>query len=96
MELSSFLSEQISRSGLGDRFNLMDAIDDVESIYQEADLLFLSSRLDPLPNVSIDAALRGIPVVCFAEASGMAEILASNGETRELVVPHLDVGPQLL
>jgi glycosyltransferase involved in cell wall biosynthesis len=92
MELSSFLSEQISRSGLGGRFNLMDAIVDVESIYQEADLLFLSSRLDPLPNVSIDAALRGIPVVCFAEASGMAEILASNGVTRELVVPHLDVG----
>ena len=41
--------------------------------------------------MSIDAVLRGIPVVCFAEASGMAEILASNVETRELVVAHLDV-----
>jgi glycosyltransferase involved in cell wall biosynthesis len=91
MEVSTYLSEQITRSGLGDRFKLMDAVDDVDSIYKEADVLFLSSRLDPLPNVSIDAAVRGIPVVCFAEASGMAEILASNNETRELVVPHLDV-----
>jgi lipopolysaccharide biosynthesis protein/glycosyltransferase involved in cell wall biosynthesis len=90
-EVSTYLSEQITRSGLGDRFKLMDAVDDVDSIYKEADVLFLSSRLDPLPNVSIDAAVRGIPVVCFAEASGMAEILASNNETRELVVPHLDV-----
>jgi 2-polyprenyl-3-methyl-5-hydroxy-6-metoxy-1,4-benzoquinol methylase/glycosyltransferase involved in cell wall biosynthesis len=92
VDVSSYLSEQITRSGLGDRFKFMDAVVEVEDIYEEADILFLSSRLDPLPNVSIDAVLRGIPVVCFAEASGVAEILASNDETRELVVPHLDVG----
>jgi glycosyltransferase involved in cell wall biosynthesis len=91
LEISSFLSEQIRRSDLGARFVLMDAVEDVENIYQEADVLFLSSRLDPLPNVTIDATLRGIPVVCFAKASEMAEILASNDETRDLVVPHLDV-----
>jgi Glycosyl transferases group 1/Nucleotidyl transferase len=91
-EVSSYLSEQIRRSSLGDRFDLMDAVDDIESIYKETDVLFLSSRLDPLPNVSIDAVLRGIPVVCFAQASGMAEILISYDGTRELVVPHLDVG----
>jgi ubiquinone/menaquinone biosynthesis C-methylase UbiE/glycosyltransferase involved in cell wall biosynthesis len=92
MEISSYLTEQINRSGLGEHFDLLDAVDDVESIYKEADILFLSSRLDPLPNVAIDATLRGIPVICFAEASGIAEILAANEETRELVVSHLDVG----
>jgi glycosyltransferase involved in cell wall biosynthesis len=92
VNVSCYLSEQVMRSRLGNRFEFMDAVDDVESIYEEADVLFLSSRLDPLPNVSIDATLRGIPVVCFAEASGMAEILSSNDETRALVVPHLDVG----
>ena len=92
IDVSCYLSEQVTRSRLGDRFGFMDAVEDVESIYKEADVLFLSSRLDPLPNVSIDAALRSIPIVCFAEASGMAEILASNDETCELVVPHLDVG----
>jgi glycosyltransferase involved in cell wall biosynthesis/SAM-dependent methyltransferase len=91
VDVSSYLSEQVTRSHLGNRFRFMDAVEDVESIYKEADILFLSSRLDPLPNVSIDAVLRSIPVVCFSEASGMAEILASNDDTRELVVPHLDV-----
>jgi SAM-dependent methyltransferase/glycosyltransferase involved in cell wall biosynthesis len=91
MEVSSYLSEQIARSGLGDRFNLVGGVDNVECIYKKADILFLSSRLDPMPNVSIDAALHAIPVVCFAGASGIAEILASSEETRELVVPHLDV-----
>jgi glycosyltransferase involved in cell wall biosynthesis len=92
VDVSCYLSEQVTRSRLGNRLEFMDAVEDVESIYKEADIFFLSSRLDPLPNVAIDAVLRGIPVVCFAEASGMAEILASNIETRELVVPHLDVG----
>lgn len=92
IDASCYLSEQATRSHLGARFAFMDAVEDIESIYQEADILFLSSRLDPLPNVSIDATLRGIPVVCFAEASGMAEILASNDKTCELVVSHLDVG----
>jgi glycosyltransferase involved in cell wall biosynthesis len=92
IDVSCYLSEQVTRSHLGNRFEFMDAVEDVESIYKEADVLFLSSRLDPLPNVSIDAVLRGIPVVCFAEATGMAEILASSDKTRELVVPHLDVG----
>jgi glycosyltransferase involved in cell wall biosynthesis len=92
IDASCYLSEQVTRSRLGNRFEFMDAVEDIESIYKEADVLFLSSRLDPLPNVTIDATVRGIPVVCFAEASGMAEILASNSETRELVLPHLDVG----
>lgn len=92
LDIASYLAEQVERSGLGARFAFVDAVENVEDVYKEADVLFLSSRLDPLPNVSIDAALRGIPVVCFADASGMAEILIANEETRDLVVPHLDAG----
>lgn len=90
LDIASYLAEQVERSSLGERFAFLDAVDNVEDVYDEADVLFLSSRLDPLPNVSIDAALRGIPIVCFADASGMAEILASDPQTRELVVTHLD------
>jgi len=92
LDIASYLAEQVERSGIGERFAFLDAVENIEDIYAEADVLFLSSRLDPLPNVSIDAALRGIPVVCFADASGMAEILVSNAVTKELVVPHLDAG----
>ena len=87
-----YLDEQIERSGLADVFFFIEEIEDLERIYDQADIYFLSSRLDPLPNVAIDSALRGIPVICFDQASGMAEILAEAADTRELIVPYLDAG----
>ena len=38
-----------------------------------ADAMFLSSRLDPLPNVVFDAVWRGCSVVCFEGATGFAD-----------------------
>ncbi len=87
-----YLKEQIERSGLSDAFVFMDEVEDVGPIYDQTDIFFLSSRLDPLPNVAIDSALRGVPVICFDQASGVAEILAETVDTRELVVPYLDAG----
>jgi hypothetical protein len=43
-----------------------------------------------MPNVTIDAAFRGMPVVCFEGASGMASLLAAQPSLRSCVVPHLD------
>jgi hypothetical protein len=43
-----------------------------------------------MPNVAIDAALRGLPIVTFDQAGGMAEFLQSDRQTRGLVVPYLD------
>ncbi len=63
-------------AGSDDTVSIVDAIPDLEPIYRLADLFLLSSRLDPLPNVAIDAALRGIPVVCFEGATGIADLLA--------------------
>jgi len=87
-----YLKEQIERSGLTDTFAFIEEVEDLKPIYDQADIFFLSSRLDPLPNVAIDSAFNGIPVVCFDRASGMAEILAETADTRELVVPYLDGG----
>ena len=55
-------------------------------------MFFLSSRLDPLPNVCIDAALRKMPIVCFENTTGFADLLKANPATQRSVVPHLDVG----
>src|SRR5690606_15035174 len=49
-----------------------------------------SSRLDPLPNVTIDAALASIPTVAFAGASGFAEWMGQTPGLARLVAPHLD------
>jgi glycosyltransferase involved in cell wall biosynthesis len=86
-----FLKEQIKRSGVEASFQFLSEFEDLEPVYRRADICFLSSRLDPLPNISIDSALRGIPTVCFDEASGMAEILKTSERTQGLVVPYLDV-----
>ena len=52
------------------------------------DIFLLSARLDPFPNVAIDAMRRGMPLVCFEGASGVAEVLAQQPGCRELVVPY--------
>jgi len=54
---------------------LMLPTERLESLYALADVFFLSSRMDPMPNVAIDAMTAGLPVVCFDGAGGMAEIL---------------------
>jgi glycosyltransferase involved in cell wall biosynthesis len=88
---SCYLSEQIARSDLDDRFEIIGAVEDLDLVYSETDIFFLSSRLDPLPNVTIDAACRGIPVICFDGATGMAEILRADAATGPCVVPYVDV-----
>ena len=70
---------------------LLDEVSDLEPAYAMADLFYLPSRLDPLPNVTIDAAMRGLPVVCFEGASGTAEILQRDATVRHTVVPYLDL-----
>ncbi len=91
MGYSVYLKEQIQRSELEADVTIIGEVLELESLYALADIFLLTSRLDPLPNVSIDAAHRGIPIVCFQNASGMAEILAADPDTASGVVPYLDV-----
>jgi hypothetical protein len=87
---SAYLRDQIIRSDLRNRLEILDEVADLKPIYDRADLFLLTSRLDPLPNVAIEAALKGLPVICFDRASGLAELLEQNDATRDLVVPYLD------
>ncbi|WP_324806688.1 rhamnan synthesis F family protein [Sphingomonas sp. LY29] len=50
-----------------------------EVLMDAADVFVVPSRLDPLPNVALDAALRATPVVAFAGATGLGD-LARLGE----------------
>jgi glycosyltransferase involved in cell wall biosynthesis len=84
------LHEQLLRSGAGASVTFLAPVADLRPLFERADVFLLSSRLDPLPNVTIDAALAGVPVVAFDGASGFAEWLAADTTLGELVVPHLD------
>ena len=88
---SAYLASQIVRSDLTETVAIIDAVEDLEPAYDAADVLFMSSRLDPQPNVGVIAISRGMPTVCFDRATGTAEVLSADPETRPLVVPHLDV-----
>jgi glycosyltransferase involved in cell wall biosynthesis len=90
MLYSVYLREQLERSGLQDYVTFLDAVSDLEPIYALADAFLLTSRLDPLPNVVIDSAHRGIPIVCFKNASGAADLLLSDPDTALGVVDYLD------
>ena len=87
-----YIDEQIARAGVESRVHLMPSTADIDAVYEELDVLFLSSRLDPMPNVCIDAAMAGTPVVCFDKGTGFAEVLEAHDDLKRLVVPHLDVG----
>ncbi|RWE32187.1 MAG: glycosyltransferase family 1 protein [Mesorhizobium sp.] len=89
-ELKEFLNEQVVRSDVAGVVEFLDAVPDLDWAYASADAFFLSSRLDPLPNVSIEAVSRGLPLVCFENGSGMAEIMSSDADAKQLVVPYLD------
>jgi glycosyltransferase involved in cell wall biosynthesis/predicted O-methyltransferase YrrM len=90
MGYSVYLKEQVERSGLEAVFTFIEEVSDLEPIYELAHAFLLTSRLDPLPNVSIDAAHRGIPIICFRDASGTADLMLTDRNTAIGVVAHLD------
>ena len=87
---SVYLADQITRSGLQGRILFIDETAAIETAYEEADIMLISSRLDPLPNVAIDAMLKGRPVVCFNLTTGIADFLNNIGLRNECVADYLD------
>jgi len=86
-----YLKQQIRRAGLSENVFIMDPVKNLQAAYSEADIFFLSSRLDPLPLVSIEAMEYGLPLVCFEGASGTADYLVQSAVTSSTVVPYLDI-----
>lgn len=89
-----WLKDYISRSGLTGHIELIPAVHgrNLQDLFRDAKIMFLSSRLDPLPNVAIDAMHEGVPVVCFERATGLAEYLATDPALKPLIIDYLDTG----
>ena len=62
----------------------------VEQVYELSDIFLLTSRLDPLPGVAIEAMSHRLPILCFDETTGIANVLATDDCGRDCVVPYLD------
>lgn len=89
---SVYLHDQIQRAGIEDRFTVIKETAAIEHVYRLSDMLLLTSRLDPLPNVAIDAMVQGLPVLCFDRTTGVADILKRNDLEADCVAPYLDTG----
>ena len=87
---SVYLQDQIRRADLTDEVVFLGETSAIEAAYEVADLFLLSSRLDPLPNVAIDAMSKGVPVLCFNKTTGIADFLHDVGLGPHCVAGYLD------
>lgn len=76
MVTSVYIEHQINAADLGRQFTFFDEQPTLEPFWDIADVFFLSSRLDPYPNVALDAFSRDVPVVCFQKATGIVALEA--------------------
>ncbi len=88
---SVYLEDQILRAGLAHSVQIIDETTEIETAYELSDLFLLSSRLDPLPNVALDAMFFGKPVVCFDQTTGVVPFLERFGLRESCVAEYLNV-----
>jgi len=79
------LSQQIARAGLAGAFRMPGFRDDLDALIPWADVVTLPSFTEGLPNVALEAAAAGVPVVATA-VGGTPEVVV-NGQTGFLVPP---------
>jgi len=91
LHVSMWLRDQIERSGLENQLHMLGHSEAYKAVIERSDLFLVSSRLDPLPNVAIDAMLAGKPVLCFEDACGIAELLKQHPDLHNsCVAPYFD------
>ena len=86
LSVSIWLQDQILRSGLEQDLKMLDESPAYRDVIQRSDLFIVSSRLDPLPNVAIDAMQASKPVLCFDQACGIAGLLEEQPALHEACV----------
>ncbi len=90
--VSLWLDDQIHRSELSHCLRILNHSTAYGDLLKRTNLFLMTSRLDPLPNVAIDAMFEGKPMLCFEKACGMANLLMQDKELgNSLVSPYLNV-----
>lgn len=89
LSVSVWIQSFINRSGLKDKIYFSGHVESVVSELRDVDVFLLTSRLDPFPNVAIDALDADCGIGCFADASGIVDFVVNNG-ARCVVAPYGD------
>ncbi|USZ49721.1 rhamnan synthesis F family protein [Halomonas sp. DN3] len=77
--VSVWLDAYVRRVGIQERVHFPGAVHDVAAALAGADLYLLTSRLDPFPNVAVDALSADCGIGVFRDASGIADFVEEHG-----------------
>ncbi|WP_213939882.1 rhamnan synthesis F family protein [Pseudomonas sp. dw_612] len=94
VQYSAYLYDQVLRAGLENHITFLPETPEIDVAYEHATAVLITSRLDPLPNVAIDAMCQGIPVLCFERTTGVVDFLNQCGLGEACVARYLHV-PEL-
>ena len=81
------LEKKMKDKGLNKYITFLGEKTNLREYFSAGDLFYLSSREDPFPLVSLEAAACSLPTICFADAGGMPEFVKNNAG---YVVPYED------
>lgn len=82
---SVWLQRELKFSGLEDDFIFLEHQKNLDTILSISDVFCLTSRMDPFPNVVIDALNHDLHIACFDNASGSSEFLEKNNASCTIV-----------
>ncbi|QLE78811.1 glycosyltransferase [Francisella sp. Scap27] len=86
---SFLLKREVKTLGLEDDFVFLGHQQNLDGILSIADVFCLTSRMDPFPNVVVDALEADVPIACFDRASGSVEFLEKHN-AEAIIVDYLD------
>lgn len=91
MAYSIWIDQMVRRMGLEHVVHFLPGQPSLDASFEVSDAFYLPSRLDPFPNVVIDALHASVGVVCFEGATGCAELFGPEKGLVGAAVPHCDV-----
>ena len=90
-DVSLWLDDQIKKSGMRNKIFILNDSYSYPEYVERAKVFLMTSRLDPFPNVGIDAMFNGKPMICFDKACGIASLLKTDQElSSSLISGYLD------
>jgi len=76
LQYSAWVADMVRRLDLEGHMFFLRAQSSLDALFALSDVFYLPSRLDPFPNVALDAMRAGRAVVCFDRATGVADALS--------------------
>ena len=75
LQYSVWVEDMVRRLDLEGHVFFLPAQSSLDTLFALSDVFYLPSRLDPFPNVALDAFRAGRAVVCFDRATGVVDAL---------------------